>query len=442
MSIDVAGVHSRYYWSPDFDAPPPFRREQDYVERARELFDQAVAAAAADTPHVAISMSGGLDSSAIAATIARLGRAESIDCYTMVAPEGFRLDVGRFDCVDEREKVQALARVYPQLKIRFFAPERAHPDMADETRFFARAGVPAFGPANHAAFAHMYDAVAGAGHRALLTGASGNYGLSWNGRFSLLALLRRGRWTAFQHDWSAVARQTERSLARVFANDVALPALPLGLRSWVHRLRGRDPDDVSRYSALNPAFAAEHDLPSRWRQYGFDPSFIADGWNPARYRAYRLFDYGQNGRDFLAMHRETYDFELLDPHGDRRLLEFLLSVPEPMYRREGVPRSFARAVLADRLPPEIVGDLRIGSQAVTWFRHLDETRDDIANDIERLEASPIASRLLDLPRLKRLLREWPADAQAAENRKREYRLALWRGINVGRFVRWVEGGNG
>jgi hypothetical protein len=49
--------------------------------------------------------------------------------------------------------------------------------------------------------------------------------------------------------------------------------------------------------------------------------------------------------------------------------------------------------------------------------------------------------MIDLPRLKRLMHEWPASAQAAESRKREYRLALWRGINVGRFIRWVEGGN-
>jgi asparagine synthase (glutamine-hydrolysing) len=440
-SIDAAGGRSRHYWSPDIDTLPPFKREQDYIERARELFDQAVAASAADTRHAAISMSGGLDSSAVAATLARLGRAERIDCHTMAPPEGFRLDVGRFGYIDEREKVQALARMYPQLNVRFFTPERAHPDMQDETRFFARSGVPAFGPANHAAFAHMYDAVAAAGHRVLLTGRSGNYGLSWNGRFSLLALLRRGRWAALASEFAAVARGNKRGLTGTFMYDIVWPGSPVWLRRLGHRLRRRDPDDVSQYSALSPAFVAEHDLPARWQQHGFDPNFNVNGWHPARYRAYRLFDYNQIGRDFLAMHRETYGFELLDPHSDRRLLQFLLSVPEPMYRRNGVPRSFARAVLADRLPREIVTERRIGAQGVTWFRDLDATRDDIASDIERLEASPLASRLLDLPRLKRLLQEWPADAQAAEGRMREYRLALWRGINVGRFIRWVEGGN-
>jgi asparagine synthase (glutamine-hydrolysing) len=441
ISIDAAGVRSSQYWSPDLDAPPPFKREQDYVERARELFDQAVAAVVADTPHVVISTSGGLDSSAVAATVARLGSAETVSCYTLVPPVGFQVNTGPFDYLDEREKVEALARMHPQLKVRFFAPERAHPDMEDETRFFARAGLPTFGPANLAAFAHLYDAAAAAGHRVVLTGAAGNYGLSWNGRFSLLALLRRGQWATFGHDFLAVAREMNRPLARVFASDVILPASPLGLRSRIHRLRGRDPDDVASYSLLNPAYVAEHHLPSRWRQHGFDPRFLANGWHPARYRAHRLFDYNQIGRDVLAMSSETYHFEFRDPHADRRLLEFLLSVPEPMYRRNGVRRSFARTVLADRLPQEIVSERRVGPQGVSWFRDLEAKRNTIAAEIERLEASPIASRLIDLPRLKRLMRDWPPNAQAAEDRKHEYRLALWRGIHVGRFIRWVEGGN-
>jgi asparagine synthase (glutamine-hydrolysing) len=441
ISIDAAGVRSRHYWSPDLDAPPPFKRDHDYVERARELFDQAVAAAIADTAHVAIATSGGLDSSAVAAAAARLGRAESISCYTLVPPDGFQLDLGRFGYLDERAKVEALARLHPQLKVRFLAPERAHPDVADETRYFARTAGPTFGPANQATFAHLYEAAAAAGHRVVLTGVAGNYGLSWNGRFSLLALLRRGQWATFGREFPAVARQTNRPLAQVFASDVIMPGSSPGLRSWIHRWRGREPDDVTSYSALNPAFVAEHDLPARWRQQGFDPGFVGNGWHPAQYRAGRLFDYGQLGRDSMAMSGEINNFELRDPHGDRRLLEFLLSVPEPMYRRNGVPRSFAREALADRLPREILTERRTGAQGVTWFRDLEAKRDGIASDIERLEASPIASRMIDLPRLKRLMHEWPASAQAAESRKREYRLALWRGINVGRFIRWVEGGN-
>ena len=60
MTIDGNGVHRSAYWAPDLAAPPPYTREEDYIERARELFDLAVLSATRDTPRVAIATSGGL----------------------------------------------------------------------------------------------------------------------------------------------------------------------------------------------------------------------------------------------------------------------------------------------------------------------------------------------------------------------------------------------
>ena len=201
------------------------------------------------------------------------------------------------------------------------------------------------------------------------------------------------------------------------------------------------PDSVSDHSALNPSFIAETGLARQWQAQGFDPWFGPRDWNAKRLRAYRLFDHNQYGRDVRGLAEEIFGFEVRDPHADRRLLEFALTVPEPMYRRDGIHRSFARRVLADRLPPEILSELRRGASMPTWFRVLDARRGDIAADIERLETSPLASRLLDLPRLKQLMTQWPKSDNEAEKRMQAYRLALGRGVHVGRFIRWVEGGN-
>jgi asparagine synthase (glutamine-hydrolysing) len=441
VTVDKAGIRATHYWSPSFDASPSFRREQDYVERARELFDQAVAAAIEDTPDVAISTSGGLDSSAIAATAARLRPAQRIACYTLVAPADFRPDVGRFRYLDEREKLDALARMHPGLELHFISPEHPHRDVEDDTRLFVRTGTPVLGPANLADFGHLYETVAAAGHTVLLDGSSGNFGLTWTGNFSLLALAASGRWKTFGGDLLALARLSNRSLARTFAAEVVVRGAPPFLRRLIDRLRGRDPFDVARYSALNPTFIADHDLVRQWRDQGFDPRFSESTWDAAAHRARFLFDHNAVARDFKAMSREIFGFEFRDPHADRRLLEFALSVPEPMFRTAGMQRSFARAVFADRLPPEILNETRRGAQSVAWFRHLSARRQDISAEIDRLGNSPTARRLIDVGRLRRLADEWPADAQAAESRRDEYRLLLSRGVHVGRFIRWVEGGN-
>jgi asparagine synthase (glutamine-hydrolysing) len=238
-----------------------------------------------------------------------------------------------------------------------------------------------------------------------------------------------------------VARESKRNVARTFTSEVIMPTAPFWMRRLINRSRGRDPDSVARHSALNPDFIAEAGLARQWREQGFDPWFGPRDTNAARWRAARVFDHNQYVSDIRAMSGEIVGREVRDPHADRRLLEFALAVPEPMFRRDGVPRSFARRVLADRLPREIIDERRRGASNPTWFRSLDAKRADLARDIERMEASPLARRLIDLPRLRRLMAQWPKDAQAAERRVDEYRFALARGVHVGRFIRWVEGGN-
>jgi asparagine synthase (glutamine-hydrolysing) len=440
VAIDRNGVRQRFYWAPNFDAPPPYKNEQDYVERARELFDQAVATAVRANSNSAIALSGGLDSSSVAATAARLGTNRIFVCYSVVPPDDaqFELKVNKYR--SERDKVEALRRLYPQLDIRFLIATDKEPGIFDEARYFGRFNTPIFGPSNRTWFDGLLRTAVAAGHGALMTGRSGNFGLTWDGIFSLTTLLRSGNFGEFAKELLATAKQRNCGVARTFVNEVLKRGGPQKFPRLLHRLRGHDPYDVSWYSVLNPDFIADTKLASKWRAEGFDPWMVPHGRSGARFRAQVLFDAHQEGRD-IGLPVSLDDLANLGPHGDRRLLEFALAVPEPLYRKNGIPRSFARSVFSDRLPPEILNERRRGAQAVTWFRSMNARRDDIVADIERLETSPLASRLIDVPRLKRLLAEWPKDEQAAEYRRKEYKLALARGIHVGKFIRWVEGGN-
>ncbi len=290
VTVDRTGIHRRYYWAPNFDASPPYQRDQDYVERARELFDQAVAAVTADVADAAIATSGGLDSSALAATVARLGTVKRITCYTLLPPADLQVEVGPDEYASEQDKVEALARMYPALELRLLAPDGLHPIEEDDTRHFVRASLPTFGPTALGWTAFLNDAVIAAGHPVLLVGARGNSGLTWTGKCSLLALLHRRQWATFAREFGAVARINKRGLARTFVSDILWPGAPASLRRFGHRLRGRDPVGISRYSALNPGFIAEHGLVGRWQEEGFDGWYMFNGWEPARHRARRMFE--------------------------------------------------------------------------------------------------------------------------------------------------------
>jgi asparagine synthase (glutamine-hydrolysing) len=440
-TFEPGATRHRQYWSPALDPAPPFRREDEYIQQARELFDRAVAAATDRDRRIAISTSGGLDSSAVAATAARLGLAEHITCYTLAPPEGAVSNPHPSRYQDETDKIVALRRMHPTLEVRLLRPETPHPFEIDPEHYFAATGVPVLDPTNLGWFSSLHAAVAADSHRLLLDGSYGNLGLTWDGKFALRALLRRRDWRALAREVPLMAAEDSVGPAQILLSHILLPNVPKTVRGLVHRLRGRDPDSIARYSALNPTFIADCDLVRQWRETGFDPWFSKSETEAARHRTFQLFDNNQPARDFMASLNEQYGFEARAPHADRRLLEFALAVPEPLYRRNGVARSFARSVFADRLPPEILEERKRGAQGGAWFRRLDARRADVAEDLERFKASPLASGLLDLPRLRRLVKEWPADEHAALARTSDYMVVLTRAMHIGRFILWTESGN-
>jgi asparagine synthase (glutamine-hydrolysing) len=64
------------------------------------------------------------------------------------------------------------------------------------------------------------------------------------------------------------------------------------------------------------------------------------------------------------------------------------------------------------------------------------------DELDRLEASPAARRMIDLPRLRAMAEDWPVDADAAMARATDMLDLFGRGIHYGRFIRWVEQSNG
>jgi asparagine synthase (glutamine-hydrolysing) len=79
LSLANGEIRTRRYWTLPVDPPTVFRRPRDYVERFRDLFEQAVADRMR-TDRAAVLMSGGLDSSSVAAMAKHVADKGSVDC--------------------------------------------------------------------------------------------------------------------------------------------------------------------------------------------------------------------------------------------------------------------------------------------------------------------------------------------------------------------------
>ena len=428
----------RRYWQPRRRALC-LKSHDDYVEAAREQLERAVARTLRSTSPVAVSASGGLDSSGVAATAARLLAPARLAVYTRLPPPGFDPPETDRKYFSERSKVLALGRMHPNMDLTFVDDAALHVFDWEPFRAVSTTGLPILTPHNFGWFAQLDDRVAANGHRVLLTGQAGNFSLGWLGRNLLDQLVAGGHWLQAAREVFAMRRVTGKPIAATLRNFILGPREPRWLRAARRRRLGIGAGQ-ERNAFLAPAFAGEHRLVERIREMG--------GWNdelkwghPFDMRAHWLINNGGLASDMMAQLPAMCGYELRDPLADARLVEFCLNVPEGHYLRDGRPRALQRDAIADRVPPEIYNNYKVGAQAPEWFDRLSARRDNVLADIERIAHSPLASRAIDIDGLRRAARNWPADALAANAAGPKFRFGVARAVNLGNFICWFEGRN-
>ncbi|WP_371346642.1 asparagine synthase-related protein [Ancylobacter sp. IITR112] len=424
----TAGARVSRYWSLDLARRCRFRRSEDYVDAARELLDTVVGQACRTEGVLAATLSGGLDSTAVAATAARLTAPRPLQTITL-RPEAQSLlpacRANQFD--DEWGHARAVADMYPSMVAH---PVPASLDAFDETMrtgfyWMGRPPIHLMAPV-WMGTAWRYARQIGAS--VVLTGLSGNGTLSASALpYAMQAGLR---------DWPEAFYRTAQ------AASVGRPVMPM-LRAmapdWLRELRGRlrgDGPVWRRYTALRPE-AADRTLATAWREFVCGDRRVSLG----RRARLRTIERTWTGRTMGACLRFRDGFDRRDPLGDVRLAEFCLAIPSREFTRLGRDRDFARRVLADRLPVRVLRETRIGRQGAEWFDWATRRRAWLAAELEGIEASALGRELIDIPRLRTILDDWPADADGAEPRYHELMNVLGRGVAVGGFVRWAEGRN-
>lgn len=435
---DRAGMTMKVYWQPRRRALG-LKSHADYVEAAREQLDRAVARTLRSAGPVAALSSGGLDSSGVAATAARLSAPSRLAVFTRVPPPSFERPETDRKYFSERSKVEALGRLHPNMDITFVDDGGLHPYDKDPARFFAHFGFPTLGVHNFGWFSQLHDRVTATGHRVLLTGGSGNYSLGWHGKHYLHQLVTGGQWLRAAKHVFDLKRVSGTPLAMTLNHYILGAYEPAFMRKLRRRWQGVGAGHEQN-TFLAPEFEREHRLVERIETIGVWSDELRWG-NPFDERLRWLFEAREHGRDIRAHCLATHGFEMRDPLGDPQLIEFSLNVPEEHFLRAGRRRALQRDVIADRVPPEIAENYKHGEQTPEWFERMTLRRDTMLADVERIARSPLASRAIDVDGLRKALQTWPADGQAARSASPKFRYGIARAVHLGNFICWFEGGN-
>ncbi|MEM7057781.1 MAG: asparagine synthetase B family protein [Pseudomonadota bacterium] len=435
------GMTSAGYYDPFAGGPVRLGRDEDYVEAANALFLEGTQAALQGFSQPAISLSGGLDSQAVAAfTLKALPSESSVHSFTSVPEPGWDglEQRGRFG--NERAHVEAFAAMYPRLKPTFVDAAGLSFDHKLDTMFLMASVAPRNAMNLH--WIHEAHAQAkAAGCDVLLTGAVGNMTFSFNGEGAFPTWLRSGKWgTALRELWAG--RGAHASWAHAFAANIVRPFLPRSLALALVQLRyGARADVFETWCPLNPEWAAEMRLAERAREMGHDPNYL-----PVRstrdLRMSMFESIGNEAGDIMLGIDLISGIQTRDPTAYRPLLEFCFNIPDEQYIRRGQRRWLAKRMLKDKLPNKVVYERRRGRQAADWHLRLTRQREQLREEIDVLSEDPKMAAMLNLPRLRKVLDDWPSETPLNPRDPASYfHLALSRGLTTARFIRYVSGSN-
>jgi asparagine synthase (glutamine-hydrolysing) len=283
----------------------------------------------------------------------------------------------------------------------------------------------------------MDNAVRKRNVKVVLGGGFGNMGLSYDGMELLPELFRTGRWFCLWREWSALVAARRMRWRGALVNTFG-PWCPPTLWRWLNKVRRGCALGVADYTAIHPQRFYVLNLETRARARNHDFAFRPWKVGAAkRLHFLQCIDPGNYQKANLAHLRCDYR----DPTADVRLLEFCLAIPTEQFLQNGMPRALARRALADRVPKEVLEEPRRGFQVADWHEDLTAARARVIGEIDRLEACPAAAAAIDLPRLRRLTKNWPSGGWERVQIETHYRYALLRAIAVGHFLRRATGSN-
>jgi len=401
------------YWKPeDSIAAQSVHTIAAAAEGAEFHFTEAVRSRLRPDDALAASLSGGLDSSAVALTAARLlaGERRPLHAYT-AAPLTSQETTGRNWFGNEWRLAALAAQQAPQMPHRPVRSTATTPlDGVREALWIHDGPVHAAGNAYW-----MHDLLRMArtdGASVLLTGQMGNLGISWPGEQKrrglahLSGILR----DMLPRRWQRVLQR--RRLARdVYGGfDSAIHA-DLAQRTNVLDAMQDDP-----YHPLS--FPRETEQQRRVRMLGAGRTIVGA---------------------LLAEEGRALGLEIRDPTADIRLLTYCLGVPAHLFvdPQTGMDRMLMRTAMIGVLPDAVRLNRRRGLQAADIIPRLRRDRDAMEACLDELERGN-AIHYINLPRLRQVWEQvltrddWETHTAA--------KAVLLRGIMVGLFVQNPAGG--
>jgi len=428
----------RQYYDPLNLPQVKLNSDAEYLARASELLDEGVRACLAGFSRPGVTLSGGLDSPQIAVRALRaMPPGKRLPTFTFHPEEGYDGSVEPYRVGDERPFVKAFAAMHPGLDPHFTANEGYEHDYRWNEFFHLIGGAPPSLPGAYL-FHGLFSGAAKEGCDVLLLSEWGNRTFSWAGTSGYVEYFVKGQWRQLR---LALANHPgrDRSMLWRFLALCVLPFLPDRLWQMVWRIAL--PRQEFLREVIQP-WSREYRSSS-----GVDErlakGFIHDRYQPKTRREglALLLRHDNPNDDIYQGFEQMYGVPQRDPMAYRPFAEFCWGMPTRMFMRDGTLRWFAKQMAKGIMPEDQRANRLDGRWDADWYWRVGRRRTDLLEELDRLGRDERMASMLDLPRLRAALEDWPEKNPIDRQQSGPRQHTLTRALLAARFIRYFEGRN-
>jgi asparagine synthase (glutamine-hydrolysing) len=429
LTVGPDGHRLESYWTLARPADGARRSDAECVEGFSSVFSEAVGCRLRSVTDPGCLLSGGLDSSSVAAVARRRTRERrdrGLHTFSAVfpgVPEPERRKI------DERAFVSAVVAM-GGVEAHYVRADRLSP-FTDVERVLWHEDEAVLAPN-----LYMHWGLYREAHRqavgVLLDGIDGDTTVS-HGLSYLSELARGGRVGKVVREARALARRHGRSTRAVLGEFAIRPLLPPWLRGGWGAAAGGPVGRSALLRIVKPAFARRVGLDERLRQWQAAQRRVARTANEEHWRALvsPMFPYTFELADKAAA---AFSIEPRYPFFDRRLVEYCLALPPDQKLRDGWTRLVLRRAMAGVLPDEVCWRTSKADLGVNFRRQMLEQDGAVLEDVI-VRAPGALESYVEVEALRQAYRRYAAQPMAGDPDA----LVVYGAVTLGLWLRARDG---
>lgn len=416
----------------------PVSSDSEVIRKVGELLDEGVRACLAGFSRPGATLSSGLDSPQVAVrALAALPGGQKLPTFTFHPEKGFDGRVPRWMNGDERPMVEAFAALHPGLEPHFTSNDGYDP-LYRLTELFHLIGCAPPYLGTMYVFHGLMSEASRQRCDVLLVAENGNRTFSDKGDSGFVEYFIKGRWRQL---WLALTRPAihKGPLPQRFVVRTLSAFLPIflwrPLRRWLTQRRHL----IDVVQPLTADFLASSGASKRLRKSGFFPGRYQP-WSRQHSRKF-LFGHDDWLADVYQAFEQMYGVPLRDPTAYRPFVEYCVGLPTRMFMRDGETRWLARRLAKGIMPENQRVNVLEGWWDADWHIRIGRRRKEFLAELNRLQNDERICRMLDFPRLRAALENWPKETEIDPQKSHGAQVAVPTALLIARFIGYVEGRN-